>query len=86
MVTRGAVVSRTTTLNASLVPVLPALSVAEQDSVVVPTGKPSPEAYDAPPEVVHVTGRTPSTASKALAENSTGVRALVASTGRVRRR
>ena len=33
------------------------------------------------PEVVHVTGRSPSTASYALAANSTGVLASVASTG-----
>ncbi len=44
VVTTGAVVSVTTTLNGSLVPVLPALSVAEQVSVVVPTGKEPPEA------------------------------------------
>ena len=44
VVTTGAVVSVTTTLNGSLVPVFPATSVAEQVSVVVPTGNAPPEA------------------------------------------
>ncbi len=44
VVTSGAVVSVTLTSKESLTPVLPALSVAEQVSVVVPTGKPSPAA------------------------------------------
>jgi hypothetical protein len=53
---------------------LPALSVAEQATVVVPTGKVEPEAG------VQVTGTDPSTRSEAEAENVTTAPGLVACT------
>ena len=70
----GAVVSLTVMVN-DAVPVLPAVSVAEQLTVVVAIGNVEPEAG------VHVTGREPSTRSVAVAANVTTLPdALVAST------
>ena len=57
--TAGAVVSRTVTLKV-LVPVLWWASVAEQVTVVLPSGKVEPEAG------AHVTASVPSTASVAV--------------------
>src|ERR687894_271249 len=59
-VNSGFVVSCTMTLNEP-VPVFPAASVAEQLTVVVPSGNVEPEAGS------HVTGTEPSTASVAVA-------------------
>src|SRR5947209_2492125 len=55
---------RTTTLNVPL-PALPAASVAEQVTAVVPTGKVEPDTWS------QVTGTAPSVSSVAVAENDT---------------
>jgi hypothetical protein len=63
-VTVGGCASVTVTRNVA-VPVLPAVSVAEQVTVVAPTGNVDPDAG------LHVNGRAPSIASDADAENVT---------------
>ena len=62
-VSTGGVVSTTAIVNAAL-PVRPPLSVAEQVTVVVPSGKTEPDAF------VHVAGKRPVDAWSPLASRS----------------